>query len=67
MGDARSEERKHFVVGGNFCELFNFGDVAHSDKLTFPIIEKETFKCQIEHFVFFTLSTVWLVGWKGHF
>jgi hypothetical protein len=47
MGDARSEERKHFVVGGNFCELFNFGDVAQSDKLTFPIIEKETFKCQI--------------------
>ena len=47
MGDARSEERKHLVVGGNFRELFYLGDVADSDEPTLPIIEKETLKCQI--------------------
>jgi hypothetical protein len=56
MGDAWIEERKHLVVGGKFCKLFDFGDVADGDEPTLLIIENQTLNGQIQKFVIYALS-----------
>ena len=65
MGDARSQKCEHLIVSGNFCELFNLGDVSHGDEPTLLIIENQILNGQIQKFVICALSIRDVVSGKA--